>query len=633
MKKGLLLFASVLVGAATSYAAPGDFYLVGSEIGWGVNPEYVFTKTGDNTYEFTAPEGKTIGGTFAIVASHDNGKGEEINWGTKRSSNGSKLVVGEEYQMWNGNDQHGNVNIDGRLENAVFTFNSYSSKVLVTAGVKENEYTTVQLIGDFGQGWNDNATDRPMALVEGSETLWQGEYTITGAKNYFKMRAGSYVYGANGADIECIENTPATGVKGGEKTFWLPAGSYIFTFDLAKNAESGQLTINTVPNLAPTAAEGTMTYDKDADTYTLTAETLADGIDVSFELPAGAQLFVADLFAQEVGSEPLRRVSAADLTDAGMTAVEGNTLRLPVGEGQYSYMVLTAGRVYGPSFLAYNIAQVYDYSIVPMVAGTALELNTEIGKYEYYNELDSFTYEVTFDMPEGATLFVKDLSADAGISQEPLALRVLGTAATEMSLMTEGYAPVEGNSIQVPFGTREFAFGALKDGKFYAGEGTLYSEVALKVVPSVDGVALPYDEAEGVYVCNTKLTTAEAAAVTLNVPEEAVVIYKDVNKEIEFPEELTPEALVAVGYTKAAGNVIELPVDEGTVEYAVFYQGEQMGAGWIQYNVTRDNNTGVAAIEAAGAAEYFNLQGQKISQPEKGLYIRVINGKAVKVVK
>lgn len=45
--------------------------------------------------------------------------------------------------------------------------------------------------------------------------------------------------------------------------------------------------------------------------------------------------------------------------------------------------------------------------------------------------------------------------------------------------------------------------------------------------------------------------------------------------------------------------------------------------------------TGVEGIEAADDAEavYFNLQGVSIAKPEKGAYIRVINGKAQKVIK
>lgn len=42
---------------------------------------------------------------------------------------------------------------------------------------------------------------------------------------------------------------------------------------------------------------------------------------------------------------------------------------------------------------------------------------------------------------------------------------------------------------------------------------------------------------------------------------------------------------------------------------------------------------GVDAITVDGAAEYFNLQGVRVANPGKGLYIRVQDGKAVKVVR
>ena len=44
---------------------------------------------------------------------------------------------------------------------------------------------------------------------------------------------------------------------------------------------------------------------------------------------------------------------------------------------------------------------------------------------------------------------------------------------------------------------------------------------------------------------------------------------------------------------------------------------------------------GVEEILAADDSEavYFNLQGQKVNNPERGIFIKVVNGKAAKVVK
>lgn len=58
------------------------------------------------------------------------------------------------------------------------------------------------------------------------------------------------------------------------------------------------------------------------------------------------------------------------------------------------------------------------------------------------------------------------------------------------------------------------------------------------------------------------------------------------------------------------------------------------GTGVVSFLATVDKDiTGVDAVEAEqGEAEYYTLQGVRLANPEKGLYIRVQNGKADKVV-
>ncbi|MCH5217343.1 MAG: Ig-like domain-containing protein [Muribaculaceae bacterium] len=50
------------------------------------------------------------------------------------------------------------------------------------------------------------------------------------------------------------------------------------------------------------------------------------------------------------------------------------------------------------------------------------------------------------------------------------------------------------------------------------------------------------------------------------------------------------------------------------------------------YTITRTTTTGVDGIDADEEAEYFTLQGIKVQNPEKGIYIKVQNGKTSKVV-
>lgn len=48
--------------------------------------------------------------------------------------------------------------------------------------------------------------------------------------------------------------------------------------------------------------------------------------------------------------------------------------------------------------------------------------------------------------------------------------------------------------------------------------------------------------------------------------------------------------------------------------------------------VVKTGTVGVEAVEAAEEAVYFTLQGVKVANPENGLYIKVVNGKATKVL-
>ncbi|MDE5774319.1 MAG: starch-binding protein [Muribaculaceae bacterium] len=52
----------------------------------------------------------------------------------------------------------------------------------------------------------------------------------------------------------------------------------------------------------------------------------------------------------------------------------------------------------------------------------------------------------------------------------------------------------------------------------------------------------------------------------------------------------------------------------------------------MMVTVTKSSSTGVAAIEAEESPVYFNLQGVKVAEPSNGIYVKVVNGKASKVM-
>lgn len=87
------------------------------------------------------------------------------------------------------------------------------------------------------------------------------------------------------------------------------------------------------------------------------------------------------------------------------------------------------------------------------------------------------------------------------------------------------------------------------------------------------------------------------------------------------------------GFTKHDGTDIELTKDHASI--SVFACNPKTGAHSEPAVYALDITTGIAEIEAAdnGEARYYNLQGVQIAKPEKGTYIRVINGKATKIIK
>ena len=83
------------------------------------------------------------------------------------------------------------------------------------------------------------------------------------------------------------------------------------------------------------------------------------------------------------------------------------------------------------------------------------------------------------------------------------------------------------------------------------------------------------------------------------------------------PANVADEATTLEGYS--AGNTYDVQYNCATNKILVKNIGDP---------------SGVAAVEAAnGEAVYFNMQGVRVANPENGLFIRVQNGKAVKVVK
>ena len=114
-------------------------------------------------------------------------------------------------------------------------------------------------------------------------------------------------------------------------------------------------------------------------------------------------------------------------------------------------------------------------------------------------------------------------------------------------------------------------------------------------------VTLTFAVEDGVQIYAKKLTAAQAAA-------------EDNND----------------GYTALPDN--KLTLTKSGEEYSVYAMKD--GVKSEAKTITANVPSGIAGIEAEnGEAVYFNLQGVRVENPENGIFIRVQNGKAVKIAK
>lgn len=228
MKKFYLILAA-LVAAMTVNAA--DWFLMGQPYGgWNENAKYKFTPSADDANVQTL-EVAELAGEFKIK--------EKGTWSTSFSSSGSKLQEGVLYHA--GTDG-ANIVVDGSIKDATITINISDRTILVKGAAEENEYTDIYLIGDLGSGWSESITTHPLKLVAGTNNTYEGKYNLTAATSYFKMKAGSLVYGTGGQDIAVELGQSYTAAQSGN-AFSIGEGEYTFKFVLDKNADTGVLTV------------------------------------------------------------------------------------------------------------------------------------------------------------------------------------------------------------------------------------------------------------------------------------------------------------------------------------------------------------------------------------------------------
>lgn len=128
---------------------------------------------------------------------------------------------------------------------------------------------------------------------------------------------------------------------------------------------------------------------------------------------------------------------------------------------------------------------------------------------------------------------------------------------------------------------------------------------------------------------------AVAPADITNALVNNVILVKDVVLAEASPATKDNFTGTAAGVSLSLRNNYTIPsVEAGTYDITVVVNVYNKTVTLYVVNYAPAGGSGVAEIEAAEAIEpvYFNLQGVKVANPEKGLYIKVEGKKATKVV-
>lgn len=161
-----------------------------------------------------------------------------------------------------------------------------------------------------------------------------------------------------------------------------------------------------------------------------------------------------------------------------------------------------------------------------------------------------------------------------------------------------------------------------------------------------EGVEVSQGEEMEVYTISvTGKSKDTELTITLDVPEgwDGFISMNDIDggAEIEPLSTRAEEAYwvpveeaLELGFKE--GNTMTFPVD-GLAHSGQFYlckdgmadMGNQV---MIEFEVEYDDPSGVAGVNAAENASYYDLQGNQINNPKIGMYVKVVDGKASKVV-
>lgn len=165
---------------------------------------------------------------------------------------------------------------------------------------------------------------------------------------------------------------------------------------------------------------------------------------------------------------------------------------------------------------------------------------------------------------------------------------------------------------------------------------------------SNEGVELTVDDTQGIFIINVAgKSSEEEITITVAVPEgyDGFVSIRDIDMDLgigndplltraEEPDWWPMSMLLEEGCKE--GNTMTFPVD-GEYHSGQFFLCKNGLADMnnqinVEFEVEYDATTGVSGVEAAENATFYDLQGNRIAKPAKGMYVKVADGKAMKVV-
>lgn len=215
--------------------------------------------------------------------------------------------------------------------------------------------------------------------------------------------------------------------------------------------------------------------------------------------------------------------------------------------------------------------------------------------------------------------------ANVYVANEPITLANYESVATFVKTLTANpadlRADIEGNYCYVAI---------ISGGAGTNPLGASYINIGWKQVPAESNVAATPEFKNDLPSPLRAGTVIELTSATEGAKISYKVVYTNTADEVvDFDAITATEA-------QTAPVSITIPDDAAQKYMRLWAQatadGYEASKPFI-YTVYVDFPTGVDTIEAEeGEAEYYTLQGVRVANPEKGIYVRVANGKAAKVV-